>query len=401
MRSAPPPGASAVGFSGENPTLGNIAKKVSQNTVNHDILVNDLTTDYTVSRALRFLLQAAAREVLLQHAERVHFCYRRPHGRGDISVQYAPDHGRSFVSGLQTCGSVWMCPVCAAKIAERRRLEVKQAIDLHTAAGGMVVMLTRTIRHHNGDNLGVMLGRFSSARKALKQGHYKDFTECIGLFGTIKSLEVTFGVNGAHPHDHELWFLPGGSDLTVVENYIRPRWERLVKRFGLPEINKHGVSLDYRPTGDEMLNLYMTKAGGVWDLDRELTGSATKKARGKAGRTPAAILYDWLLLQSPADRSLWLDYALSFKGQKFVTFSHGLKAHFGIDDKSDEEIAREERENAYVLARLSYASWRIVLAARRIPELLDIADSGDEDSVMRFLSDLGCDVRSDAFGVVA
>ena len=381
--------------------LGNIAKKVSLNTVESGILVNDLTTDYTVSRALRFLLQAAAREVLVQHAERVHLCYRRPHGQTGISVQYAPEHGRSFVSGLQTCGSVWMCPVCASKIAERRRLEVSQAIEQHTSTGGMVVLVTRTIRHHNGDDLGVMLSRFSSARKAFKQGWYKKYTERIGLVGTIKGLEITHGANGWHPHDHELWFLPPGTDLGSLEAFIRPRWARMVKRFGLKEINQHGVSLDYSPSGSEMLQLYLTKASGAWDLDREITGSAIKKARGKAGRTPAAILYDWLLLQKPSDRALWLDYALSFKGQKFVSFSHGLKAHFGIDDKSDEEIAREERENAFVLARLSYASWKIVLAARKIPELLNIADSGDEDSVMLFLSGLGCDVSSDEWGTVA
>lgn len=56
--------------------------------------------------------------------------------------------GRAFFQGVETCGSVWHCPVCAPKIAEKRRVEVGQAIERHFADGGMAIMVTLTIPHH-------------------------------------------------------------------------------------------------------------------------------------------------------------------------------------------------------------------------------------------------------------
>ena len=44
-------------------------------------------------------------------------------------------HNKAFYQGLMSCGGIWTCPVCAAKISERRRQELKQAIEAAQALG--------------------------------------------------------------------------------------------------------------------------------------------------------------------------------------------------------------------------------------------------------------------------
>ena len=97
------------------------------------------------------------------------------------------------------------CPVCAAKIAERRRVELLDAMEMHKAQGGAVSLLTLTTPHQRGDNLAVLLAQQG---KALV-GFLKDravvavFAE-MGWIGQVRALEVTHGRrsdrnNGWHP----------------------------------------------------------------------------------------------------------------------------------------------------------------------------------------------------------
>ena len=92
-------------------------------------------------RALR--PQAVARDILPK--TRTALCLRaRIKGSEGVGVWKCEKHGTAHYSGLQTCGSVWSCPICAAKITERRRLEVQDAINQHRQAGDEVQLLTLT-----------------------------------------------------------------------------------------------------------------------------------------------------------------------------------------------------------------------------------------------------------------
>jgi hypothetical protein len=57
--------------------------------------------------------------------------------------------------GLKTCGSVWCCPVCAAKIATRRADELATVMRAVDELGGSAFLLTLTMRHDRGDRLGL------------------------------------------------------------------------------------------------------------------------------------------------------------------------------------------------------------------------------------------------------
>mgnify|MGYP000119489705 CR=1 FL=1 len=89
----------------------------------------------TASRmADRFALQSVARSILPK--SRTAKCLRIRAYQRDVEVWKSKEHNTASYGGLQTCGSVWTCPVCSSKIAERRRVEIQGAIATHRAQGG-------------------------------------------------------------------------------------------------------------------------------------------------------------------------------------------------------------------------------------------------------------------------
>ena len=95
--------------------------------------------------------QSVARDILPD--SRTAKCLRiRAHDR-DVQVWKSKKHKTASYGGLQTCGSVWVCPVCGAKVVERRRGEIQQAMAQHRACGGEVHLLTLTAPHTRFDVL--------------------------------------------------------------------------------------------------------------------------------------------------------------------------------------------------------------------------------------------------------
>ena len=146
-------------------------------------------------------------------------------------------------AGLQTCGSVWMCPICAAKITERRKMEIEQAVKWAKGNDLKVVMMTYTFRHSFSDNLEDMLGKMSSAMYSYRSGRpYTSLREVYGIVGYIRCLEVTYGENGWHPHVHELVFI-SQSNIEGLEEKSRELWEQAAFKHGL-SMNEHGFKMD-------------------------------------------------------------------------------------------------------------------------------------------------------------
>ena len=83
-------------------------------------------------------------------------------------------------------------------------------------------------------------------------------------------------------------------------------------------------------------------------------------------------------------------YAVNFKGQRQLVWSKGLRELLGLEaEKTDEEIAVEEEEDALLLASLSVGAWRVILANDARAEVLQIASAGDVDRLDTFLMELG------------
>src|ERR1700682_5645885 len=95
-------------------------------------------------RLARWQLQRTAQALLPQ--ERVAFCMRRRQAP-TVDIMYSPSRQSAHYQGLMVCGSIWVCPLCAAKISERRRIELDQAIARCIANGGAVYLATYTVAH--------------------------------------------------------------------------------------------------------------------------------------------------------------------------------------------------------------------------------------------------------------
>jgi len=157
-------------------------------------------------RAERYALKSVVNRLL--PTSRTSKCCRWRVPKQALQVHRSTEHGKAFYSGLQVCASVWACPVCAAKISERRRAELVTAVALAKSMGLHVKLLTLTVPHGVGDDLPTLLGQIRKSWRSTSTSRAgQKLRKLLGIKGTIRALEVTHGLNGFHPHLHVLLFL--------------------------------------------------------------------------------------------------------------------------------------------------------------------------------------------------
>jgi len=343
-------------------------------------------------RIQRFILQAVSRKFLPM--SRTNNCLRLRQGSKQIQVWQSTEHKTTSYSGLQTCGSVWACPVCSAKIAERRRVEIMAAMAAHKAGDGCVNLLTLTAPHQRTDVLRDLLYKQSEALKFLfKDRSVKSVFAEMGVIGQIRALEVTHGRrsdhnNGWHPHYHFLLFCGSGVDLARFDasqmmdwaTRLYLRWASCCERAGLGTPSfAHGLKLD---DGSKAAK-YVSK----WGLEDEMTKGHTKKALH--GETPFDFLRAYL--EDPNDKqagALFKEFAETFKGKRQLHWSPGLKKHFAIGESSDEELASKMEDYAALLGTITLEQWRDVLKVDGRGNLLYVAYTGGWEAVTVYLDSI-------------
>lgn len=343
------------------------------------------------STITRFYLQSLSRTLLPN--ERVTDCLRKiVPGPQIVTVMHAPDSQSAHYKNLIVCSRIWICPVCASKITERRRQELQLAIAHSDYA---VLLLTYTLRHSASDTLAELLNAVITGYGKMKAGDpWKRLKSAMGWIGDIRALEVTHGEHGWHPHIHVLTLVERQLDpegLEKLENRLKRRWQRILARSGHNAEWKYG--LDIR-TARRDIAAYIAKYGRLpkkqtWTIEHELTKQPVKKAKS-GGRTPMQMLVDYGDGDHEAGE-LFAEYATVFKGRHQLQWSRGLRKLLGLldDAKSDEELAKEESANADILALLSKDQWRVVLGNDARAELLTVAASGDFQQLSDFCKALG------------
>jgi hypothetical protein len=343
--------------------------------------------DAQAARLERWVLQAAARS-LVPH-ERIKICYRYRVPGKDVSVWYAELVARAHYKGLMTCGSVWTCPICTAKITERRRIELTEAIEKAKAL--QVVLATFTMHHDRRDKLPILLDDLLASYRFLKAGRcWAGIEVDYELIGSVRELEPTYWINGWHPHLHVLFFANGDIDLSGFGDVLKERWLSVLAVHGRTASEEHGVKISDR-RGD--VARYVAKFGyepkaKLWTVEHELTKSPSKLGTSEH-RTPMQLLRDYML-GDVRSGELWKTYVSSFKGKRQLVWSRGLRHALGLDEeKTDEELAGIADEPSVLLATLSLEQWRAVLEKDLRGELLKVADSGNAGKVQVFVESLG------------
>lgn len=299
-----------------------------------------------------------------------------------VELRRTPEGGAHY-HGVQTCGSVWTCPICAVKIAETRRQEVGELLDLHTKAGGTVYMAAFTIPHHAFQGARELRDVIAAVWRGMANGNpWQRAKGKAGCIGYVKALEVTHGKNGWHPHLHVLFFLDGKADELAAEEFgiwLFEAWAKRVAKRGYGQCNP-AVWRFERAVKAESAGDYVAK----WGCAAEMTSGHTKLAKG-GGRSPWQMLADAVA----GDRSvfkLFEEYARAFKGARQLTWSRNIRRDYGLaDEVSDEDAAATEPDVAEVVVAFGRKTLGQLVARGLMARLLDVAEEGGRRAVWAFM----------------
>lgn len=255
---------------------------------------------------------------------------------------HAEAGGSAYFSGVETCGSIWACPVCSPIIRARRADEIQRGADRWVSEGGAVIMGTFTLRHRREDGLRDSLGLLQRAYTRLMNSRgWKALMKRHGYAGQIRAIESPWGHrNGWHPHTHTLFMLDALDDaaLEQIEREAFDLWEAaLLKEGGRTIARDHGVRISRGAAA------YVAKVQEHEDDGRQwLAGSELARGDLKSGRDRSLMPFELLDLDGETARALWLEYVSVTKGRRAILWSRGLRERLGVEDLTDEEIVEEE-----------------------------------------------------------
>lgn len=305
----------------EGGVLGKLAKSVNADLQKHQS-----------TRSRLFSLQRTAASILGR--ERVGKCLWSI-ADNSTGVRVLRRETRARFDGLQTCGSVWHCPVCSHRISETRRQELNDALSQARLMGLDLFLITLTTSHKDGDDLPALLDNLKLAKKHFQNSRtYKGYKHLIK--GGITATELTHGVNGWHPHFHIILFtekLPDESRWQLQLDFEQ-QWITSLQARGLSGNRPHAFRMDDA-----------TAAGGYvakWGAAEELTMGAKKDGKSK-GRHPFQILQS--AAHNPHDKHLFYEYAMAFKGRRQLQWTPGLRDLLKVELLTDEEASVIEPNN--------------------------------------------------------
>jgi len=311
-----------------------------------------------------------------------------------VGVRYSEGKGAGF-SGLQTCGSVWICPVCSAKILARRSLESGVMCLAWENQGGRLALGTLTMRHHQGHSLAALWKALALAWTSMLASRvWRKHLVRLGSPGWIKVVEVNVGPNGWHVHIHFALLLGRGttdSDLDGLVEWLTPKWQRAVAANGFDALPV-GQDLKFFGGVDAAVQLgeYMSKAtayGSSESMGLELFGGANKRARSVYSTVPVWRLLEEIMATGDLDQwHRWLEYEKASKGKHGFSVSKGLRELLGAGpEKTDEEIVAEEAGDRD-LVQITRQGWRDLLVSGMNPaDVLAVMETGGVAAVCRLL----------------
>lgn len=323
----------------------------------------------------RFVLQSEARRQLPTH--RVGQCLRATvPGRPLVEVWLSTRKDKAHYRNLRTCGSVWVCPVCACRISEERRIEIGKVRKHYEGNGYTTSMCLFTMSHSRSDSFTTATTDLMSCYAAFTSGKgWQNIKDAYSVHGWVRALEFTHGQNGWHPHLHVLlWTYE--TDVDKLRMAMSDRWSKILMT--ISRTSKHGVGFNLTNATDNIEN-YIAKFGysPEWLPEHELGKAAVKKA-AVGHRNPCQLLYDSYCGDTKAS-ALWREYAYSVHGKRQLEWSRNPspKQLAGVTELTDDEVMAKHDESAILLATLNATQWHKVLRVGGVGTLLSLAESVD------------------------
>lgn len=256
------------------------------------------------------------------------------------------NEGVAHFSGLQSCGSVWSCPACAVKIRQARAVELEEAIRRWLAQGGGIEFVTLTVPHGQRDALADTFGLVMDGwRMGILGGRrFRDDRKAWGIAAWVRTVEVTLGANGWHPHVHALLFT--AKPWTPRQRALRGgrlfvRWGAFVQRATGRVCSREAFTI---VGGAQGAGAYVTKVqeSESWRLGMEFTRGDLKTGRIQSVTpfeliAPASNGEAWALHR-------WWEWERVTRGRRCLSWSRGARQLLGLDadEPTDQELAEAE-----------------------------------------------------------
>lgn len=339
-------------------------------------------------RILDFQHQRTAAKLLPK--ERVKSCrwavISKQHGVEVALTTYEDGARRAGFSGVQVCGSVWLCPCCGKRISETRRSELNQLLAWARSQGLVPVMLTLTARHRRGDDLAQQLAGMKKAKRLMRQRReWRGIKSSI--VGTVTATEVTHGDAGWHTHFHEIALIRATDESDALSLFVGMAevWRACLRGQGMDATIARGFTVQ----GAAAAGSYV----GKWGAAEEVALGAHKQGRG--GRTPRQLLAAAHDGDEDAGH-LWRAFGKAFKGARQLVWSPGLKSLAGVAQVEDGEAAEDVPEPVReTVGQITYGDWiggpgRMGARVRR-GRILDAAEAEGAAGVARVVAEGGDD----------
>lgn len=304
---------------------------------------------------------------------RCYDCGRQPHGTA-VAVRHTAD-GKAGFAGLVSCGRIWLCPVCNAKVMARRAVEIGSALTWATVEGHQVIWGSLTVRHNATSDLRELLEIQKSAwRYVVSSRWWRSFASTLavehahdascaadcdrkrdtidtgqpGRVGYIRAAEITIGANGWHPHFHPLVIVRGTpAEAQAIADALVHLWVEGVDNAGGDARAVGGQQLrvlDARGSYDALAG-YVTKATyEPAKLAIESVWSQGKVGRGRVKET----LSHWTLLAGIGkgladDAQRWSQLEDATQLHRMISWSRGLRKFAGLGQEVDDETIAAEQ----------------------------------------------------------
>jgi hypothetical protein len=370
-------------------------------------------------------------------------CERVPLGEV-VGIRAVAGEGTGF-SGLVRCGSVWACPVCAARVRAERAAVLERYALAWLKSGRGLYLVTLTVPHwkhvrladytdEKGRPVKGQLSKLLEAWRGIGQGAWwvgravvrdkapapwssswagndmvrprtmedgrvvvwrKGFTDRYGVAGTTRTAEITDGANGWHSHLHALVWTDGPATretADAMQDELYGRWVKRCKSVGLPTPDPvRGCWVDPATrdeAGQKALARYVAKV-----QEQRPDGSTTARslasevARGDVKLARGAkgrTPFDLAALAVAGDdaaRLRWLEYERATQGRRCLTWSHGLQERLAAL-VGEEVDERTDEELAKELAEKEARGANLAVARRPFRESVVQRHGGRADVAM-------------------
>lgn len=320
---------------------------------------------------------------------------------------------RCHLDNVMRCGLVWECPTCGAHIKAERAKEAEAVRAWHLAgrisalgatgwtdehkrqwAESSALMITLTVRHGLGDDLGALRRGVARAWQRFQAGRWGEIAKRYGLVGMVRALEVTWGPeHGYHPHVHIAAFFTSPPRGDELHREIFARWlDAVIAVLGVRYAPASYVERDGKLVPVGVVITRCDRASYLAKLGLEIAAPQTKQAR-EGHYTPLDFLAEFVETGDTTWLHRYQAYAGAMRGARQLTWTRGLKTAAGVAEVSDDGIvAGDESTGDELVTVVPTPTFKILRHIRgAVASLLELAESFGKGAADRYVAGMLAD----------